>query len=106
MFRERKGGKRDVRDFVVLVDKLQLRADVVQLLLLLVLGLELLLQVQLALVQPGELVNLRLVLAADLDLGTSGLFVLPAELCVCASLLANVSKARQLDGGEGGRCCY
>jgi hypothetical protein len=69
-----------VRHLVVLVDQLQLGANVIQLLLGLVLRLKLFLQVQLALVQPAELVDLLLVLAADLNLGARGLLIFSAEL--------------------------
>lgn len=89
-----KGVAHLVGDLVVLIHQLQLRANVVQLLLGLVLRLELLLQVQLPLVQPAELVDLLLVLAADLDLGARGLLVFSAELVLLVVGLGGGSRGR------------
>lgn len=90
------------RDKVLLVSKLQLGCDVVELLLFFlqqssaepkrfffcnahgashVLDLQLLFYRELALVQAAELVDLVLVLTADLDLFSDRIFVLLGQLC-------------------------
>ena len=74
----------NVRDQIILIGKLKLIRDILQILLLLLFRLQLVIKVQFALVKARELVDLVLILSANLDLICAcGGLVLFGELSLC-----------------------
>lgn len=74
----------NVRNQIILVGKLKFIRDILKILLLLLFRLQLIIEIQLALVEARELVDLVLILPADFDLICScGGLVLLGELSLC-----------------------
>ena len=74
----------NIRDQIILIGELKLIRDILQILLLLLLRLQLVIEIQLPLVEARELVDLVLILSADLDLICAcGGLVLLGELSLC-----------------------